>query len=216
MQRPLQHPLKKLNAGTRSLSLNAIQPLCQVTSFKTSENEEPVYAMVSKAQPKSTSPTDPQTHWQNLKQAVYQFGPPHDSRTADTDTSQTHFVAPGEDGANYEAVTGEDWTDLLSYSIQQLAINDALENISAEAIYADPQDLGPGAESDDDAVYDEPEEVIKSNQRAQDGERSAECDFFYIPEDLSTHVMAARSSPSQSLDDISSEYDNLMLKGRRM
>ncbi|KAI7793241.1 docking protein 5 [Triplophysa rosa] len=217
-QQLVQHPSKKLSASTRSLSLNAIQSLCQVTSIKTnSENEEPVYAIVSKAQPKSTSPTDPHTHWQNLRKAIHQFEPPQDSCTADTDISQSAFVTPREDGEYDETVTGQDSTDLLSDSIHQLAINDALKNISAEAIYADPQDLEPIAESDVDAVYDDPEEVIKSNQRAQDGvDHSAECDFFYIPDTLSTHVMAARSSPSQSLDDISSEYDNLMLKGRRM
>ncbi|XP_056591743.1 docking protein 3 [Triplophysa dalaica] len=215
-QRPVQHPSKMLSASTRSMSLNAIQSLCQVTSIKTnSETEEPVYAIVSKAQPKAT---DPHAHWQNLRKAVHQFEPPQDSCTSDTDFSQSAFVASREDEENDETVTGQDSTDLLSDSIHQLAINDALKNIGAEVIYEDPQDLEPIAENDVDAVYDNPEEVIKSNQSIQDGaERLAECDFFSIPDTRhSTHVMAARSSPCQTLDDISSEYDNLLLKGRRM
>lgn len=195
--------------------MNAIQSLCQVTSIKSnSEKEEPVYAIVSKAQSKAT---DPHTHWQNLRKAVHQFEPTQDSCTSDTDFLQSAFVAPREDEENDETVTGPHSTDLLSDSIHQLAINDALKNIGAEAIYEDPQDLEPITENDVDAVYDNPEEVIKSNQSAQDGvECTAECDFFSIPDTVSTHVMAARSSPCQTLDDISSEYDNLLLKGRRM
>ncbi|KAA0703851.1 Docking protein 2 [Triplophysa tibetana] len=207
-QRPVQHPSKMLSASTRSLSLNAIQSLCQVTSIKTnSEKEEPVYAIVSKAQPKSTSPTDPHTHWKNLRKAVHQFEPPQDSCS---EILQSAFVAPQEDEENEETVTGQYSTDFLSDSIHQLEINDPLKNIGAEAIYADPQDLEPTAENHVDAVYDDPEEVIKSNQSAQDGAER------FIPDTVSTHVMAARSSPCQSLDDISSEYDNLLLMGRRM
>lgn len=216
LPRTAHHQVKMLNPAMKSFSLNAIQLSSQATSLKTNtQNEEPLYAMVSKAQPKVTSSTDPQTHWQNLKKNLHQFGSSQDSFTADTDISEFAFVVPEEEEANEETAAGEDSTDLLSDSIHQLAINDAFNNIGAEAIYADPQELEPTAEWDVDAVYDEPEVVIINNQRAHDGvDHPALHDFLYGLDTPITQITDAQSDPSQSSDD--SNYDNFRLKGRRM
>uniref|UniRef100_A0A8C2JVE8 IRS-type PTB domain-containing protein n=1 Tax=Cyprinus carpio TaxID=7962 RepID=A0A8C2JVE8_CYPCA len=213
MQKVPKHSSEMPNPFRRSFSLNAIEPQSesQVLSIDTDlENKEPVYATVSKAQLKTTSPTDPKVHWQNLKKALRQSASFQDYFKTDTDISQlSDFAIPWEEGVYEETMAEEDSTDLLGDSIQQLAINDALQDISAEAIYADPQDF--------QAMYEEPEEVIKANQRAHGGaEHLAEHDFFYSPDMGITQAMAAPSNPVQSSDDLFSTYDNFRLKGRRM
>ncbi|XP_051541670.1 docking protein 1-like [Myxocyprinus asiaticus] len=222
MQRAVQkqHP-PMLNPAFKSFSLNTIEPQSksQVTSINTNlENQEPVYATVSKAQPKPTSPTDPKMHWQNLRKALHESASFRDSFKADSDISQlSALAAPHEGGSHEETMTGEDPTDLLGDSIQQLAINDALKNISAEAIYAEPQDYQFKAEWNSSAVYDEPKEVIIVNQRAHDvADHTAEHDFFYSPDIASSHAMAAQSNPNQSSVETFSTYDNFKLKGRRI
>lgn len=216
MQRALQKPSKMLNPAWRSFSLNAIelQSESQVTSIDTDfENKEVVYATVSKAQPKATSPTDSKMHWQNLKKALQQSTFLQDSFKTNADISQlSDFAISREKDAHEKMMTAEDLTDLLGDSIQQLAINDALQNISAEPIYADPQDVQARAEWVVSPEYDEPEEVIEANQRAHDGaDHLDEHDFFYSPQ-----AMAAPSNPMQNPDDMYSTYDNLNLKGRQM
>ncbi len=143
----MQKASKMLNPSWRSFSLNAIelQSESQVTSIDTDlENQEPIYARVSKAQQKATSPTDPQMQWQNLRQALQQATSFPDSFKIDADISQpSDFAIPREEGAHEETEATEGSTDLLGDSIQQLAINDTLQDISAEAIYADPQDSKP-------------------------------------------------------------------------
>lgn len=206
MQRAVQRPSKMLNPAWRSFSLNSIEPQSesQVMSIDTDlENKEAVYATVSKAQPKATSPTDPKTHWQNLRIALQQSASLQDAFKTNADISQpSDFEISREEGAC------EDLTDLLGDSIQQLAINDALQDISAEPIYAEPQDFQARAEW----VVSESEEVIEANQRAHDGaDHLSEHDFFYSPQ-----AMAASSNHMQSPDDTYSTYDNLMLKGRRI
>ncbi|XP_067255499.1 docking protein 2 [Chanodichthys erythropterus] len=216
MQRALQKPSKMLNPAWRSFSLNAIEPQSesQVMSIDADfENKEAVYATVSKAQPKATSPTDPKMHWQNLKKALQQSAFLRDSFETNADISQlSDFAISREEDALEETMTAEDLTDLLGDSIQQLAINDALQNISAEPIYADPQEVQARAEWLVSPEYGEPDEVIEANQRAHDGaDHLAEHDFFYSP-----HAMAAPSNPMQSPDEMYSTYDNLSLKGRQM
>lgn len=214
MQRALQKPSKMLNPAWRSFSLNAIEPQSesQLTRIDT-DLEEAVYATVSKAQLKPTSPTDPKMHWQSLKKAVQQSAFHSDSFETNTDISQlSGFANSREEGAHEETMTAEDLTDLLGDSIQQLAINDALQNISAEPIYADPQDVQGRAEWVVSPEYGEPEGVIEANQSAHDGaDVLAEHDFFYNPQ-----AMAALSNPMESPDDMYSTYDNLSLKGRQM
>ncbi|XP_016328539.1 docking protein 3-like [Sinocyclocheilus anshuiensis] len=217
----MQKASKMLNPSWRSFSLNAIEPESesQVSSIDADlENQEPIYATVSKAQQKATSPTDPQMHWQNLRKALQQSASFRDSFKTDADISQlSDFTIPREEGAHEETEAAEGSTDLLGDSIQQLAINDALQDISAEAIYADPQDLQARAEWVVGGVYDEPEEVIKANERAHDGaEHLAEHDFFYSPDMGASQAMAALSNPVQSSDELFSTYDNFRLKGRRM
>ncbi|RXN19925.1 docking 3-like protein [Labeo rohita] len=181
------------------------------------ENQEPVYATVSKAQQKPTSPTDPKMHWQNLRKAVQQSASLRDPFKTDADISQlSDFAIPQEEGAE-EMEAAEDSTDLLGDSIQQLAINDALQNIGAEVIYEDPQDFQARAEWVVGTVYEEPEEVIRANQRAHDGaDHLAEHDFFCSPDMGATQAMAAPSNPVQSSDELFSTYDNFRLKGRRV
>uniref|UniRef100_A0A673MTQ0 Docking protein 3-like n=1 Tax=Sinocyclocheilus rhinocerous TaxID=307959 RepID=A0A673MTQ0_9TELE len=217
----MQKASKMLNPSWRSFSLNAIEPESesQVSNIDADlENQEPIYATVSKAQQKATSPTDPQMHWQNLRKALQQSASFRDSLKTDADISQlSDFMIPREEGAHEETEAAEGSTDLLGDSIQQLAINDALQDISAEAIYADPQDFQARAEWVVGRVYDEPEEVIKANERAHDGaEHLAEHDFFYSPDMGASQAMAALSNPVQSSDELFSTYDNFRLKGRRM
>uniref|UniRef100_A0A9J8B7G7 Docking protein 2 n=1 Tax=Cyprinus carpio carpio TaxID=630221 RepID=A0A9J8B7G7_CYPCA len=216
----MQKASKMLNPSWRSFSLNAIEPQSesQVSSIDAGpENQEPIYATVSKAQQKAISPTDPQMHWQNLRKALQQSETFRDSFKTDADISQlSDFVIPWEEGAHEETEAAEGSTDLLDDSIQQLAINDALQDISAEAIYAEPQDFQARAEWVVGCVYDEPEEVIKANERAHDGaDHLAEHDFFFSPDMGATQAMAALSNPVQSSDEFST-YDNLGLKGRRV
>uniref|UniRef100_A0A8C2FVC5 PH domain-containing protein n=1 Tax=Cyprinus carpio TaxID=7962 RepID=A0A8C2FVC5_CYPCA len=216
----MQKASKMLNPSWRSFSLNAIEPQIesQVSSIDAGpENQEPIYATVSKAQQKAISPTDPQMHWQNLRKALQQSETFRDSFKTDADISQlSDFVIPWEEGAHEETEAAEGSTDLLDDSIQQLAINDALQDISAEAIYAEPQDFQARAEWVVGCVYDEPEEVIKANERAHDGaDHLAEHDFFYSPDMGATQAMAALSNPVQSSDEFST-YDNLGLKGRHV
>ncbi|XP_016341754.1 uncharacterized protein LOC107688562 [Sinocyclocheilus anshuiensis] len=209
MQNVPNHSSKMLNPFWRSFSLNAVEPQSesQVTSIDTDlENQEPIYATVSKAQLKATSPTDPKMHWQNLRKALQQSVSFQDSFKTDADISQlSDFAIPREEG------------DLLGDSIQQLAINDALQDISAEAIYADPQDFQARAEWIVSATYEEPEEVIKAIQRSHDGaEHLAEHDSFYSPDMGATQAMAAPSNTVQSSDGLFLTYDNFRLKGQRM
>lgn len=217
----MQKASKMLNPSWRSFSLNAIEPQSesQVTSIDTDlENQEPVYATVSKAQQKVTSPTDPQMHWQNLRKALQQSASFRDSFKTDADISQpSDFVIPREEGAHEEIEATEGSTDFLGDSIQQLAINDTLQDINAEAIYADPQDFQARAEWVVSGVHAEPEEVIKANERAHDGaDHLAEHDFFYSPDMGASQAMAAPSNPVQSSNELFSTYDNFRLKGRRM
>ncbi|XP_051972046.1 docking protein 6-like [Xyrauchen texanus] len=216
----LQHVVQKqhppmLNPALRSFSLNAIDPQnkSQVTSMHSYlENPEPVYAAVSKAQPKVTSLTDSKMHWQNLRKVLHDSASFQDSFKADADISQLSALA-----VPYEETVTEDPTDLLGDSIQQLAIDDALKNISAEAIYAEPQDYQFKAEWDVSAVYDEPKEVIMANQRSHDGvDHTAEHYFFYSPDIATSQAMASQSNPNQSSAESFSTYDNFMLKGRRI
>lgn len=214
----MQKASKMLNPSWRSISFNEIEPQSesQATSFDTDlENQEPVYASVSKAQKKATSPTDPQMHWQNLRKALQQSASFQDSFKTDVDISQpSDFTIPWEMGAHEETVDGS--TDLLGDSIQQLAINDTLQDIRAEAIYADPPDFKARAEWAVSDVYAEPEEVM-ANERALDGaDHQAEHDFFYSPDMGASQAMAAPSNPVQSSDELFSTYDNFSLKGRRM
>ncbi len=209
----MQKASKMLNPTWRSFSLNEIEPQSesQETSIDTDlENQEPIYAIVSKAQQKATSPTDPQMHWQNLRKALQQSASFRDSFKTDADISQpSDFTIPWEMGAHEETVEGS--TDLLGDSIQQLAINDTLQDISAEAIYVDPQDFKARAAWAVD-VYAEPEEVM-ANERALDGaDHQAEHDFFYSPDMGASQAMAAPSSPVQSSDELFSTYDNFRLK----
>ncbi|XP_059395302.1 uncharacterized protein LOC132127443 [Carassius carassius] len=211
----MQKASKMLNPSWRSFSLNAIEPQSetQVSSNDTDhENQEPVYATVSKAKQKAISPTDPQMHWQNLRQALQQSGSFQDSFKTDADLPQlSDFTNPRK-----ETEAAEDLIDLLGDSIQHLAINDALQDISAEAIYAEPEDFQARAEWVVGSVYDEFEEVIKANERAHDGaEQLAEYDLFYSPDMGATQAMAALSNPVQNSDEFST-YDNLGLKGRRV
>ncbi|XP_067289095.1 docking protein 1 [Pseudorasbora parva] len=216
MQRALQHPSKMLNPAWRSFSLSVIEPQSesQERSIDTDpENKEVVYATVSKAQPKATSPSDPKMHWQNLRKALQHSASLQDAFKTNADISQlSEFAISREEGAHEETMAAEDLTDLLGDSIQQLAINDAVQNISAEPIYADPQEFQARAAWVVSPEYGEPEEVIEANQRAHDGaDYLAEHDFFY-----STQAAAPLCNPTQSPDDIYSTYDNLRLKGRRM
>ncbi|KAK7125945.1 hypothetical protein R3I93_021352 [Phoxinus phoxinus] len=202
-----QRAAKMLNPAWRSLSLNAMEPQSEsrVMSIDADlENKEAVYAMVSKAQPKATSPSDPKMHWQNLRKAL-QSASLQDAFNTNADFSQSSdFEISREECAREET---EDLTDLLGDSIKQLAINDALQDISGEPIYADPQDFQARAEWVVGAVC-ESEEVIEANQRAHYGaDHLAEQDFFYSPQ-----AMAAPSNP----DDMYSTYDNLLLMGRRI
>ncbi|XP_051539112.1 docking protein 1-like [Myxocyprinus asiaticus] len=205
-----QHP-PMLNPALRSFSLNAIDPQnkSQVTSINSYlENQEPVYATVSKA----TSPTDPKMHWQNLRKDLHDSASFRDSFKADSVISQSSALA-----VPHEETVTEDPTDLLGDSIHQLAIDDALKNISAEAIYAEPQDYQFKAEWDVSAVYDEPKEVIMANQRSHDGaDHIAEHYFFYSPDIASSQAMASQSNPNQSSAETFSTYDNFKLKGRRI
>ncbi|CAM4730298.1 unnamed protein product [Leuciscus chuanchicus] len=216
MQRAVQRPSKMLNPAWRSFSFNAIEPQSesQVMSIDTDlENKEAVYATVSKAQPKATSPTDPKMHWQNLRKALHQSASFQDTFKTNADISQSSdFEISREEGACEETRATEDLTDLLGDSIQQLTINNALQDITAEPIYADPQDFQARAEWVVSAVVFESEEVIEANQRAHDGaDHLAEHDFFCSPQ-----AMAAPSNHMQSPDDTYSTYDNLLLKGRRI
>lgn len=215
MQRAVQRPSKMLNPAWRSFSLNAIEPQSesQVMSIDTDlENKEAVYATVSKAQPKATSPSDPKMHWQNLRKAFQKSASFQDTFQTNADIAQSSdFEISREEGAREETRPTEDFTDLLGDSIQQLAINNALQDISAEPIYADPQDFQARAKWVVSAVC-ESEEVIEANPRAHDGaDHLAEHDFFYSPQ-----AMAAPSNHMQSPDDTYSTYDNLMLTGRRI
>ncbi|XP_039534155.1 docking protein 6 [Pimephales promelas] len=209
MQRAVQRPSKMLNPAWRSFSLNAIEPQSesQMTRIDTNlENKEAVYATVSKAQPKATSPTDPKMHWQNLRKALHQSTSLKDAFKTNPDISQSSDF----EGTREETRVTEDLTDLFGDSIQQLAINDVVRDISAEPIYAEPQDFQARAEWVAGAVW-ESEEVIEANQRAHDGAgHLAEDEFVYSPQ-----AMAAPSNPMQS-PDMYSTYDNLMLKGRRI
>ncbi|XP_056103904.1 uncharacterized protein LOC130082971 [Rhinichthys klamathensis goyatoka] len=210
MQRAVQRPSKMLNPAWRSFSLNAIEPQSESQMMRIDtdlENKEAVYATVSKAQPKATSPTDPKMHWQNLRKALHQSASLQDAFKTNADISQSSDF----EGAHEETRATEDSTDLFGDSIQQLAINDVLQDISAEPIYAEPQDFQARAEWVVSAVC-ESEEVIEANQRAHDGAGHLdEHDFCYSP-----RAMAAPSNPMQSPDDTYSTYDNLMLKGRRI
>ncbi len=110
-------------------------------------------------------------HWQNLRQALQQSTSFPDSFKTDADISQpSDFAIPREEGAHEETEATEGSTDLLGDSIQQLAINDTLQDICAEAIYADPQDIQARAEWVVSGVHAEPEEVIKANERAHEGQ----------------------------------------------
>ncbi|XP_051973629.1 docking protein 6-like [Xyrauchen texanus] len=219
MQRAVQKQRSPmLNPTLRSFSLNATELQCksQVTSINNNlENQEPVYAIVSKAQP---NPTSSKMHWQNLRKAIHETASFRDSFKADSDISQSSALASFHEGGSHEeTVTEEDLTDLLGDSIQQLAINDTLKNISAEAIYAEPQDYQFKAEWDFSAVYDEPKEIIIANQRAHDGaDHTAEHDFFYSPDTDPSHAMGAQSNPNQSSVETFSTHDNFKLKGRRI
>ncbi|XP_043107136.1 docking protein 3 [Puntigrus tetrazona] len=201
----MQKASKMLNPSWRSFSATEPQSESQVTSIDTDlENQEPVYARVSKAQQKATSPTDPQTHWQNLRKALQRSASFRDSFKTDGDISQLSDFS-----VSREAEKGS--ADLLGDSVQQLAINDALQRIGAEAIYADPQDFQARAEWLVRDAYGEPEVVFEANERARDGEdHLAEHDFFYSPDN------AAPSDPVQSSDGLFATYDNFRLKGRRM
>ncbi|KAL0182342.1 hypothetical protein M9458_021717, partial [Cirrhinus mrigala] len=194
MQKASKQSSKMLNLSWRSFSLNAIEPQSESeqTNIDTDlENQEPVYATVSKAQQKPTSPTDPKMHWQNLRKAFRQ------SASRDSFKMDAEFAIPPEEGAE-EMEAAEGLTDLLGDSIQQLAINDPLQNIGAEAIYADPLDVQTRAEWVVGTVYEEPEEVIKANQRAHDRTHHlAEHDFFCSPDMGATQAMAAPSNPVQ-------------------
>ncbi|XP_052464383.1 docking protein 3 [Carassius gibelio] len=220
-QRAPKHSSKMFKPFRRSFSLNAIEPQSesQVVNIDTDlENQEPVYATVSKAQLKTTSPTDPKMHWQNLRTALKQSASFQDYFKTDADISQlSDFEIHWEEGAHEETTAEEDLSGWLGASIQQLAINDTLQDISAEAIYADPEDFQARAEWIVGGMYEEPEEVIKANQRAYDeAEHLADHDFFYIPDMGASQAMAAPSDPVQSSDDLFSTYDNFRLKGRRM
>uniref|UniRef100_A0A673MZ35 Docking protein 3-like n=1 Tax=Sinocyclocheilus rhinocerous TaxID=307959 RepID=A0A673MZ35_9TELE len=100
----MQKASKMLNPSWRSFSLNAIEPESesQVSNIDADlENQEPIYATVSKAQQKATSPTDPQMHWQNLRKALQQSASFRDSLKTDADISQlSDFMIPREEDLN--------------------------------------------------------------------------------------------------------------------
>ncbi|XP_021327921.2 docking protein 1 [Danio rerio] len=212
-----QKPSKMLNPARRSFSLNSIEP--QIESQEISdnfnpENQEPVYARVSKTQQKTTSPTNSQMHWQNLRTALQQSAFLTDAFKSDPDVLPDLPIS--WDGYE-ETEISEDCIDFLGDSIQQLAINDALQTTSEEAIYADPQDVQDDAEWDVSGVYDEPEELMMANQRAHDGANHlAEQDFFYSPDTSETQATHSPSDLAENSDAMFSIYDNFRLKGKRM
>ncbi|XP_056323472.1 docking protein 3 [Danio aesculapii] len=210
-------PSKMLNPARRSFSLNSIEPQIESQEISVNfepENQEPVYARVSKAQQKTTSPTNSQMHWQNLRTALQQSAFLTDAFKSDADALPDLPIS--WDGYE-ETEKSEDCIDFLGDSIQQLAINDALQTTSAEAIYADPQDVQDDAEWDVSGVYDEPEEVMMANQRAHDGANHlAKQGFLYSPDTSETQATDSPSDLAENSDAMFSIYDNFRLKGRPM
>lgn len=141
-------------------------------------------------------------HWQKLRTALQQSAFLTEAFKSDAEVSPDLQISWDE----YEKTeNSEDCIDFLDDSIQQLAINDALQTTSAEAIYADPQDVQDNAEWDVSGVYDEPEEVMNANQRAHDGANH-----------LADQATDSPSELAENSDAMFSIYDNFRLKGRRM